>query len=439
MSRHFAYHLRWSKRWDPPAGSVTPYARINDLGLLPVVAIGRTIRKCGKRRNKSLGLLTRFRRDFEPLRTRVIVGTGRGLQPRAVYRRSGGIADVQALAQTESLPTTRPAHVNTITMSRSAQSVHMYTRSSRLLHNCGLTPVCAMTIPVTQYKSNLTPIDTGAHRIPGNTDRTYSRVSPKIGASYEWSKAVNVFGSYRSGFRAPSQGQLFQQNSAANTVDLQPVTVGSAELGIRGEIGRRAVYGLSLYDMTINNDIVTFITPENRRVATNAGRTRHRGVEASLGLAVLSTLRADVSYSISTQRYVTWTPQAERASTGTTPAMAAVNYAGNLIEQAPGDLANVLLTWKPRLVRGGRLAVEWTHTGSYAMDPANVATYPGYELFSLHANIYLRPQLELFGRAVNLLDRNYAELASYDAFQKEQYNPGSPRTIYAGMRYVWSK
>ena len=417
--------------------SVTPYARINDLGLLPSWQLTYDP-QVWETKNKSLGFLARFRRDFDPLRTRVIVGTDVDYSPgqftadQVVLQTSGAGAD-RIFAD---YSTGARQYDYDVTFRSVSPYVHTeFSPFTQLRVDAGLR----YDHTGYQYKSNLTPIDTGAHRIPGSTDRTYSRVSPKIGASYEWSKALNIFGSYRSGFRAPSQGQLFQQNSAANTVDLQPVTVGSAELGVRGEIGRRAVYGVSLYDMTINNDIVTFITPENRRVATNAGRTRHRGVETSLGLAILPTLRADVSYSISTQRYVTWTPQAERAATGTTPAVAAINYAGNLIEQAPGDLANVLLTWKPRFVRGGRLAVEWTHTGSYAMDPANVVTYPGYELFSLHANVYLRPKLELFGRAVNLLDRNYAELASYDAFQKEQYNPGTPRTIYAGMRYVWSK
>lgn len=417
--------------------SVTPYARVNDLGLLPSWQLTYDP-QVWETKNTSAGVLARYRRDFEPLRTRVIVGTDVDYSP-------GHFTADQAVLQTVGTGADRV--YNAYTPGARQYDYDVTFRSVSPYVHTEISPFAKLRLDAGvrydntgyQYQTNLAPMDTGAHRIPVNTDRTYSRVSPKVGASYEWSKGINVFGSYRSGFRAPSQGQLFQQNSAANTVDLKPVTVGSAEVGVRGEVGQRAVYGISLYDMTITNDIVTFVTPENRRVATNAGRTRHRGIETSIGVAVLPTVRADVSYSISSQRYVTWTPQAARAATGTTPAVPAVSYAGNLIEQAPRDLANVLLTWKPRFSRGGRFAVEWTHTGSYAMDPANVATYAGYELVSVHANMYLRPQLELFGRVVNALDRNYAELASYDAFQKQQYTPGTPRTVYAGMRYIWSK
>ena len=32
-----------------------------------------------------------------------------------------------------------------------------------------------------------------------------------------------------------------------------------------------------------------------------------------------------------------------------------------------------------------------------------------------------------------------AEIVTYDAFNGEQYTPGSPRTVHAGVRYAWSR
>src|SRR5690348_17705034 len=96
--------------------------------------------------------------------------------------------------------------------------------------------------------------------------------------------STSLYASYRHGFRAPSQGQLFQQSSATNTVDLAPVKVDSYELGLRGQVGARVSYQLSGYDMTIRDDILTFVTAINTREASNAGRTRHRGIEASTGV-----------------------------------------------------------------------------------------------------------------------------------------------------------
>lgn len=80
--------------------------------------------------------------------------------------------------------------------------------------------------------------------------------------------------------------------------------------------------------------------------------------------------------------------------------------------------------------------MEWSRTGRYAADPANTFFYDGYDLFSLQANAFVRRNTELFARLNNLTNEHYAELVAYDAFQKDQYTPGTPRAIYAGVRYT---
>jgi len=255
---------------------------------------------------------------------------------------------------------------------------------------------------------------------------SHARVSPKLGMTVELAREANLFASMRHGFRAPSQGQLFQQNSASNTVDLRPVRVVSYESGVRGQLGERLVYQLAAYDMRIHDDILTFITPANQRVATNAGETRHRGLEGSVGAALHSAVRVDASYALARHTYEEWSPS------GT------VDYSGNRIEQAPRSLGSLLLTLAPPQLGGGRVAAEWTHTGRYAMDPANTHEYGGHTIVSLHANYFLRPEVELFARVINLQDHAYAELASFDAFQNEQLTPGAPRTFFAGLQYRWS-
>src|SRR5690606_31240150 len=89
------------------------------------------------------------------------------------------------------------------------------------------------------YKTKLEPLATGQFRRPASTRVSYAHLSPKLGAVYEFTPTFALYGSWRHGFRAPSQGQLFQQNSAANTVDLDPVKVDSYELGVRGTVGAR--------------------------------------------------------------------------------------------------------------------------------------------------------------------------------------------------------
>ena len=75
--------------------------------------------------------------------------------------------------------------------------------------------------------------------------------------------------------------------------------------------------------------------------------------------------------------------------------------------------------------------------GRYAQDAGNTSFYAGHDLVNLHANAFVAPRTELFLRVTNLGDRRYAELSSYDAFQRDTYTPGSPRSLFAGARYAW--
>jgi hypothetical protein len=42
---------------------------------------------------------------------------------------------------------------------------------------------------------------------------------------------------------------------------------------------------------------------------------------------------------------------------------------------------------------------------------------------------------EIFARLVNATDMQYAELVSYNAFNGEQFTPGNPRMLFAGVRW----
>jgi iron complex outermembrane recepter protein len=407
--------------------SVTPYARYDDMQLLPWWQLTYDPQTWDTR-NTSLGLLTRYRRDFAPLRSQVIIGADAEVSP-------GKFVAQQAVV-------TRTGAARAFTAFTPGITQYDYDvtyRSASPYVHAEASPFAALRVEAGlradfsgySYESLLAPVDTGVHRRPASTTRNYAHLSPKLGFTLAIDSSASLYGSYRHGFRAPSQGQLFQQNSAANTVDLAPVKVDAFELGLRGQLGTRATYQISAYDMTIRDDIITYITAINTREATNAGRTRHHGVELGMGAALTSALRVDASYSISSQRYVEWTPQAASGSS------AAVSYSGNLIEDAPRDLGNLFVSYAAPLLKGGRVALEWSHTGGYATDPANTHRYGGYELLNLHLSANVSPRTELFGRVSNLANRTYAELVTYDQFQKDQFTPGAPRSVYLGVKTSW--
>ena len=418
--------------------SFTPYARDNLLELMPYWQLTFDP-QLWDTRNTSLGMLAKYRRDFDPFKTRFIAGADFDWSPgsfnakQVVATRTGAnnlIWSDYTLGETQ--------YDYDVTY----RAVSPYAQiEATVLPGLRFDAGMRYDISGYKYKNNLSVDESPAskHKRPADTDVSYTHLSPKIGLTYDLGKGNSLFASYRHGFRAPSQGQLFQQNTADNTVDLKPVKVDSYEAGVRGQLLQRVLYELSVYDMTLSDDILTFITPTNSREAVNAGKSRYKGIEVGTGIAIAPMLRLDLSYSRTVQRYVDYVPQAAQPATATTPAKPEIDYSGNLVEQAPRSLTNAFLTWSPSVLRGGRLAFEYNHTGSYAGDAANTAFYDGFDLFGMQASVQAHQNAELYARLTNLFNTQYAELAGYDAFQKWQYNPGSPRSLYAGIRYRWDR
>ncbi len=421
--------LRFSSALEWDAGnatvSLTPYARYDVLQLIPYWQLTYDP-QIWDTKNYSAGLLAKYRRDFEPMHARFIGGVDVDYSP-------GSFTADQIITSTQgpeqiwgSYQTGVRQYDYDVTYRSLSPYVHAeLTPTSRLKVNGGLRLDMAGYV----YDTKIAPDEAAdaLHKVPHSTTVNYTHLSPKLGATFDLGSGSSLYASYRHGFRAPSQGKLFQHGSADNTVDLKPVTVDSYEVGVRGQGWGKMVYQLSAYDMTIHDDIITYVRPDNQRVATNAGETRHKGIEASAGVQPVPWFRLDASYSIAHQEYVRWSPSST------------VSYDGKLIDVAPRDLANVLLTYTPDFLHGGRVAFEWNHTGRYPADPANTHYYSGHELFNLHANYYVAPSIQIFARAINLANRRYAEIATYTAFQGMQYNPGTPRTIYAGVSYDWQR
>lgn len=421
--------LQVDREWGANLLTVIPFFRHNTLDLLPNWQLTFNP-QLWRTTNDSYGLLVKYRRDFAPLRARLIVGADGDWSPgRATVDQIAAPRDANGFWTTFS-PT-----------SRSYDYDVTYRQASPYVH-AELSPLSRVRVDVGarydvvgyDYDSRLDPLQTGALRRPADTSLTYRRLSPKLGVTWDVRRGLNVYANWREGFRAPSQSQLFQQGPAANTVGLRPVVARSAELGLRGETGRLA-WSLAAYEMRITDDIITFITPENLREATNAGRTRHRGLEGALGVALTRTLRLDASGALAEHRYLAWTPAAPR------PGFAGSDFSGRLMEQAPRTLANALLAWSPRQLAGGRFAVELSHLGRYAMDPNNQQFHPGFTTVNLHANSMITPRVELFVRAINVANRRYAETASFNPNERLvtdrfTFTPGAPRSVFAGLRWT---
>ena len=262
----------------------------------------------------------------------------------------------------------------------------------------------------------------------------YSRLSPKLGATWAFSEHLNGFVAYSNAFRAPSEGQVFRgsressaaraQAQAESLLKLKPVVVDSFETGLRGS-AEGVSYELSVYHMTKKDDIVSYQDPvTNQRTAVNAGKTLHRGIEMGLGLALASDWRLDASLSYAKHSYETW------VVSGT------ADYSGKEMESAPRLLANTRVSYAPSAMNGGRVQLEWVKLGSYWRDAANTSKYGGHDLFNLRANYPFAKGFEAYASVSNLFDRRHAETSGLSS-GNATYTAGLPRTVYLGLQAKW--
>lgn len=419
------------KAYGPALLSLTPYLRYNEMEQLPNY-LGPP-RQINMSRNYSYGLLAKYRRDFEPLRTRLIVGVDLDRSPGGYWEQA-----ISTAGCTRVLPSGATRYeCYQRDYSAGVNGKHYdydvtYTGVSPYLH-AEFSPLERLRITAGlrydriryDYDNQLSTLQTGSKRRPESTEVDFSHVSPKLGATWQLGEQASLFASYAEGFRAPSEGQLFQQGSNASTVDLKPIQARNVEIGLRGRAGWLD-YSLAVFHLKKTDDVLNYKDPDTSiTTATNNGETSHKGVELGLTARLADKLELSGAFSYIRHRYDDWVANG-------------IDFSGNEIESAPRFLGNVTLDYRPALLNGGGVALEWVGMGSYRIDQANTSgqKYDGHDLFNLRANCFLSREWELYGRVMNLADRRYAEAASYTSSGRE-YAPGLPRTAYVGLVYHW--
>lgn len=280
-----------------------------------------------------------------------------------------------------------------------------------------------------------TPIQTGSayYGQVGDTDIDFGHLSPKLGATYAFSPALNAFAAYNHAFRAPSEGQLFRPAVATSagaataaaeaSRHLKPIKVDSFEIGLRGKLTAAVNYEIAAYHMTKTDDILSYRDPvTNLSTPTNAGKTLHRGIEIGIGAQLADMWRLDTAFSYAKHTYEDW----KISST--------VDYSGKEMELAPRRIANTRLTFGD--AKTGLAQLEWLHFGSWWSNQTNTSKYGGHDLFNLRGSYPLWRDISLFGNIHNLADKRYAESTGVSS-GFDTFAPGLPRTFTLGVQAKW--
>lgn len=413
--------VAYERRTDRSLLAVTPYARYNAMDILPNWSLPYDP-AIWETSNYSLGALVKYRRDFDRLDARLIAGVDVDWSPGEHVERAITPTRVDGVF----VDYTEGDVIYDYDVAFLGVSPYLHAEASPL-PRLRVTAGLRFDRVGYDYENHLGPLDTGRHRRPASTTVWFAELSPKLGAAYELGGGTSVYATYGHGFRAPSEGQLFRQGVAENTVGLEPVRARNIEVGLRGTVGQRLRWELAAYRMSKLDDIVTFQHADDTRETQNAGETLHRGVEAGLAVAIADGLTAEATWSYAKHTYESWRPNPT------------TDYAGHEMESAPRTIGGASLRYTPRFLEGASATLEWRHLGEYWLDAANTEKYDGHDLFHLRASYEVRPGATLYVRVQNLTDARYAENAGYSAFLGREFAPGNPRTLYAGLQISFGR
>ena len=414
--------------------SITPYYRYDNMDLIANWALSYDPTRYTTQ-NQSFGALFKYRQDFKPLRTRLIVGLDIDDSPgsRVENRINPTTSGSGYTAVYKSYTLGPRIYDYDVTYRGIAPYVHgEISPLEKLRITAGLRYDYVTYNFDNRFGS--TPILASGkyYGQVGDTDINYSHLSPKLGATYAFTETLNGFVAYNHAFRAPSEGQLFRPAVAANANaaraaaeaarNLKPIKVDSYELGLRGKLTQRIDYEVSTYYMVKQDDILSYKDPVSSiSTSTNAGKTIHRGIEIGLGAELASLWRLDSAFSYAKHTYDSWK-------------IGSTDYSGKEMELAPRVVANTRLTFGN--AQTGLAQVEWLHFGSWWSDQANTVKYPGHDLLNLRGQYPIARDISLFANVHNLADKRYAESTGVTS-GFETYSPGLPRTLSVGVQAKW--
>ncbi len=296
-----------------------------------------------------------------------------------------------------------------------------------------------------------------------NGTHRFTRLNLSGGATYRLAEGLTLYANYAEANRTPTPAEL----SCADPLrpcalgafflsdpPLKQVVSRTVEVGLRGDLLApaglgRLTWALGFFRSDVENDILNVASEiQGRGFFRNAGSTRRQGVEA--GAALTSRwyrLAFDYAFIDATFQDNLRLPAPDNPF---------ADAEGTILvrrgDQLPGIPQHRLrVNADLKLTEWWSLGATLSHTsGQYLRgDEANLLPkIGGYTLLNLRTSIRLRPGVELFAVATNLLNTRYATFGTL--FNLETANeaglplrdprsisPGAPRAVYGGIRIAF--
>jgi iron complex outermembrane receptor protein len=280
------------------------------------------------------------------------------------------------------------------------------------------------------------------------TAKNFRNVSSRLGASYSFSNALNVFVNWSQGFMPPSTEELSSNPegySGFNT-HLVPATSSCSEIGIRG-FYKKLSYEITGFMMNTENDFFRFKQTGrgNQEVFYgNAGNSKRYGIETYVSINLVKNLNLQVAYTFANYKYTS--AEIDPIYTDPDYVLTSPPAAGQWLPNSPRHqlYSEIILSITKNLIVsvGTEYQSRWAiYTDSKAyngeLDPAIYQNWQeGFNLFNARIayswQIWgLKGELSLFAR--NLTGSDYMAFTEPDP-DGNSYHPGPNREFFATVR-----
>jgi iron complex outermembrane receptor protein len=131
----------------------------------------------------------------------------------------------------------------------------------------------------------------------------YQKTTPVIGAIWKATETLNFYANFGKGFETPTFIEAAFDNvttgvASKPNLSLKAAESNNVELGIKAFITDNIRANLTLFKIDTDDEIVTRQTVSGRSSYQNAGKTKRKGVEASIEATLDNNLTAYASYTL---------------------------------------------------------------------------------------------------------------------------------------------
>ena len=289
-----------------------------------------------------------------------------------------------------------------------------------------------------------------------NSEREFSRFTPKAALNYLLTPTVSAYTSFGYGFDSPSSSELenypLSSNSGFTTLnpDINPQNSTNFELGIKGNVFNRgskflkkALFEFTFFNALIKDEIVPFIVSD-RVYYRNAAKTSRTGLECGLKIEPVERTDLIINYTYTNFKYKEYYSQSFDSSGN----LVTADYKDNRVPAVPQHLVNLILEAEPELARHleALLVFDCDYASKMYADDGNSTTISPYFFANVMAGInysYKDFNLIFSAGVKNIFNRRYTGFINVNAnpelpvSQRRYFEPGEPRNYYTSLSLTY--